>query len=164
VHGAPVRRASRRGIGHVRLHGWTEEESDLPGGIGRRTGHAEAVQIVFDPEKISYKELLDVYWRNIDPTTADRQFCDVGNQYRSAIFYHTEEQRREAMQSKEALEKGKTFKEPVVTGIVPAGDFYPAEEYHQPLLQEKSYPLQVLQVRVRPRPSAQGAVGAAAGG
>ena len=95
------------------------------------TGHAEAVQIVFDPSKISYGKLLDVYWRNIDPTTKDRQFCDSGNQYRAAIFYHTEEQHRAALQSKEALEKAKPFKEPVVTGIVPAGEFYPAEEYHQ---------------------------------
>jgi len=95
------------------------------------TGHAEAVQIVFDPSKITYAKLLDVYWRNVDPTTKDRQFCDVGNQYRSAIFYHTEEQRRAAVQSKEALEKTKPFKEPVATEIVPAGEFTPAEEYHQ---------------------------------
>ncbi|MBP2677576.1 MAG: peptide methionine sulfoxide reductase [Deltaproteobacteria bacterium] len=95
------------------------------------TGHAEAVQIVFDPSKTGYAKLLDVYWRNIDPTTKDRQFCDVGNQYRAAIFYHTEEQHRAALASKAALEKTKPFKEPVVTEIVPAGEFYPAEEYHQ---------------------------------
>jgi peptide-methionine (S)-S-oxide reductase len=95
------------------------------------TGHAESVQIVFDPSRISFTKLLDVYWHNIDPTTKDRQFCDVGHQYRSAIFYHNEEQRRLAMQSKEALEKSKPFKEAVVTGIVPASEFYPAEEYHQ---------------------------------
>ena len=95
------------------------------------TGHAEAVQIVFDPSKTSYGKLLDIYWRNIDPTTKDRQFCDFGNQYRSAIFYHTEEQHRAASLSKAAVEKTKTFKEPVVTGIVAAGEFYPAEEYHQ---------------------------------
>ena len=95
------------------------------------TGHAEAVQIVYDPSKINYGKLLGVFWHNIDPTTKDRQFCDSGNQYRSAIFYHTEEQRKEAMQSKAALEKTKPFKEPVVTEIVPAGEFYPAEEYHQ---------------------------------
>jgi peptide-methionine (S)-S-oxide reductase len=95
------------------------------------TGHAESVQIVFDSTKIPYGKLLDVYWRNIDPTTKDRQFCDTGHQYRSAIFYHTEGQHREALQSKEALEKSKPFKESVVTEIVPAGEFYPAEEYHQ---------------------------------
>jgi peptide-methionine (S)-S-oxide reductase len=95
------------------------------------TGHAEAVQIVFDPSKTGYAKLLEVYWHNIDPTTKDRQFCDSGNQYRAAIFYHTEEQHREAIQSKAALEKAKSFKEPVVTEIVSAGEFTPAEEYHQ---------------------------------
>jgi peptide-methionine (S)-S-oxide reductase len=95
------------------------------------TGHAEAVQIVYDPSRISYGKLLDVFWVNIDPTTKDRQFCDRGNQYRSAIFYHTEEQRRAALQSKEALEKSKPFRGPIVTEIVAAGEFYPAEEYHQ---------------------------------
>jgi peptide-methionine (S)-S-oxide reductase len=95
------------------------------------TGHAEAVQIVYDPSKISYGKLLDVFWHNIDPTTKDRQFCDGGHQYRSAIFYGTEEQHKEALRSKAELEKTKPFKEPIVTEIVPAGDFYPAEEYHQ---------------------------------
>jgi len=95
------------------------------------TGHAEAVQIVFDPSKISYGRLLDIYWHNIDPTVKERQFCDVGSQYRSAIFYHDEEQLRVARQSKAALEKNKPFKGPVVTEITPAGEFYPAEEYHQ---------------------------------
>ena len=95
------------------------------------TGHAEAVQIVYDPSKITYARLLDVFWHNIDPTTKDRQFCDSGHQYRSAIFYHTEEQHKEALQSKAELEKTKPFKGPVVTEIVPATEFYPAEEYHQ---------------------------------
>jgi peptide-methionine (S)-S-oxide reductase len=95
------------------------------------TGHAEAVQIVFDPSKTRYGKLLDVYWRNIDPTTKDRQFCDVGNQYRSAIFFHGEEQRQAAARSKEALEKDGRFKGLLATEIVPAGEFYPAEEYHQ---------------------------------
>jgi peptide-methionine (S)-S-oxide reductase len=95
------------------------------------TGHAESVQVAYDPAKITYEKLLDVYWVNIDPTTKDRQFCDRGNQYRSAIFYHTEEQHRAALRSKAALEKSKPFKDPVVTEIVAAGEFYPAEEYHQ---------------------------------
>lgn len=95
------------------------------------TGHAEAVQITFDPAKTSYDRLLAVFWHNIDPTVTDRQFCDTGNQYRSAIFYHSEEQRRAAVQAKGALERSKPFKEPVVTGIEPAGEFYPAEEYHR---------------------------------
>jgi len=95
------------------------------------TGHAESVEVLYDPAKISYEKLLEVFWHNIDPTVKDRQFCDTGHQYRSAIFYHTEEQHRLALQSKAALEKNKPFKGPVVTEIVPATTFYPAEEYHQ---------------------------------
>ena len=95
------------------------------------TGHAEAVQIVFDPQKIGYDQLLTIFWHNIDPTVKDRQFCDVGNQYRTAVFYHDAEQKRLAEQSKAALEKSKPFPGPIVTEIVPAGVFYPAEEYHQ---------------------------------
>lgn len=95
------------------------------------TGHAEAVQIVYDPSKIEYSKILDVFWHNIDPTVKDRQFCDSGNQYRSAIFYHGEEQHRQALQSKAALERKKPFREAVVTEITLATEFYPAEEYHQ---------------------------------
>jgi len=95
------------------------------------TGHAESVQIVFDPARISYGRLLEVFWHNIDPTVKDRQFCDVGHQYRSAIFVHNEEQRSVAMQSRDQLEKSKPFREAIVTEIVTAGEFYPAEDYHQ---------------------------------
>lgn len=95
------------------------------------TGHAESVQIVFDPSKINYAQLLQVFLHNIDPTVKDRQFCDVGNQYRSAVFYHSPEQKRLAEESKKLLERSKQFREPVVTEIVPAGNFYPAEDYHQ---------------------------------
>ena len=95
------------------------------------TGHAESVQVVYDPARVTYEKLLNVFWHNIDPTAKDRQFCDSGRQYRSAIFYHNEEQHRLAMQSKSLLEKNKTFKEPVVTEIVQATGFYPAEDYHQ---------------------------------
>jgi len=95
------------------------------------TGHAESVQILFDPAKITYARLLDVFWHNIDPTVSDRQFCDVGNQYRSAIFYHSEEQRKIALQSKAALDRSKPFRAPIVTEITAASAFYPAEEYHQ---------------------------------
>ncbi len=95
------------------------------------TGHAESVQIVYDPAKIGYDKLLDRYWHNVDPTVKDRQFCDVGNQYRSAIFYHNEEQHRLAVQSKKALEQSRRFPGPLYTEIVPASEFYPAEEYHQ---------------------------------
>jgi len=95
------------------------------------TGHAEAVQVIYDPARVSYQKLLDVFWHNIDPTVVNRQFCDVGDQYRSAIFYHNEEQKSLALKSKAVLEKNKPFKEPVVTEITKAGEFYPAEDYHQ---------------------------------
>lgn len=95
------------------------------------TGHAESVRIEYDPSRISYPELLGVFWRNVDPTVTDRQFCDVGHQYRAAIFYRGEEQRNAAQRSKAALEKNKPFREPVVTEITAATEFYPAEEYHQ---------------------------------
>jgi peptide-methionine (S)-S-oxide reductase len=95
------------------------------------TGHAEAVQIVYDPAKVTYEKLLSVFWHNIDPTVKNRQFCDSGNQYRSAIFYHDKEQQRLALESKSLLEKNKSFKEPIVTEIVPATEYYPAEDYHQ---------------------------------
>jgi peptide-methionine (S)-S-oxide reductase len=95
------------------------------------TGHAESIQIVYDPTRVTYEKLLEVFWHNIDPTVKDRQFCDTGHQYRSAIFYQNEEQRRMALQSKALLEKSKPFKEPVITEIVQATEFYPAEDYHQ---------------------------------
>jgi len=95
------------------------------------SGHAESVQVVFDPTKIRYEKLLEVFWHNIDPTVKDRQFCDSGHQYRSAIFYHTEDQHRLALKTKAALDANKPFREPVVTEITLAGEFYPAEEYHQ---------------------------------
>ena len=93
------------------------------------TGHAESIEVVFDPAKVSYRELLGVFWRNVDPTTRDKQFCDVGHQYRTAIFVHDDEQRREAEASRDAV--AKRLGQPVVTEIVPAGTFYPAEDYHQ---------------------------------
>ena len=93
------------------------------------TGHAEAVEVVYDPAKVSYNKLLDVFWHNIDPLAKDRQFCDHGDQYRSAIFYRGEEQHALAEASKGAVEK--RFKQSVATQIVPAGPFYKAEEYHQ---------------------------------
>jgi len=98
---------------------------------GGRTGHTEAVQIVYDPKRVSYKKLLETFWRNIDPTVKDRQFCDVGSQYRSGIFFVDEEQKRLAEESRGALEKSRPFKEAIVTEITRAGEFWPAEEYHQ---------------------------------
>jgi peptide-methionine (S)-S-oxide reductase len=95
------------------------------------TGHAESVDVIYDPKKVTYEQLLDVYWHNVDPTVKDRQFCDGGTQYRTAIFYNDQEQRQAAEASKAALEKSKPFKAPIVTQIVMANTFYPAEDYHQ---------------------------------
>jgi peptide-methionine (S)-S-oxide reductase len=95
------------------------------------TGHAEAVQVVYDPKKVTYEKLLEVFWRNIDPTVRNQQFCDTGTQYRSGIFYLSEEQKGLATASKAALQKSKPFKGDIVTEITAAGEFYPAEEYHQ---------------------------------
>lgn len=98
------------------------------------TGHAEALQIEFDPNEIAYEKLLDIFWSNHNPTTLNRQGPDVGSQYRSAIFYHSEKQKELAEKSKEALEKSGKWSKPIVTEIVPAGQFYEAEEYHQKYL------------------------------
>jgi peptide methionine sulfoxide reductase msrA/msrB len=97
----------------------------------KKTGHCEAVQITFDPEKVSYEELLEIYWRQIDPTDPGGQFVDRGEPYHTVIFYHSEEQKQKAEASKKALEESGRFDKPVVTKIIPAGAFYPAEEYHQ---------------------------------
>ncbi len=95
------------------------------------TGHVEAVEIVYDPSRVSYSALLDVFWRNIDPTQADGQFVDRGPQYRSVIFYHNDEQRRLAEASRESLDNSGRYERGLVTEIVPATTFYRAEEYHQ---------------------------------
>ncbi len=95
------------------------------------TGHTEAVQVVYDPAKVSYEKLLEVYWVNVDPTVKDRQFCDAGSQYRTGIFYHDDAQRKAAEASAAALRKSKPFADPVVTPVEKAGRFYPAEDYHQ---------------------------------
>jgi peptide-methionine (S)-S-oxide reductase len=96
-----------------------------------KTGHTEAVQIVYDPEQVSYEKLLDVFWHNIDPTTPDQQFCDRGSQYRSEIFYHDDEQKQLAEASKSTLKKNKPFNAPIVTQVTRASTFYAAEDYHQ---------------------------------
>lgn len=98
------------------------------------TGHAEVVQIEYDSEQISYEQLLEIFWRNIDPFAVDRQFCDVGDQYRSAIFYHDESQRELAEASKAEMEE--RFDREIATQIVPATTFWPAEEYHQDYYQK----------------------------
>ncbi|MFH2205143.1 MAG: bifunctional methionine sulfoxide reductase B/A protein [Elusimicrobiota bacterium] len=95
------------------------------------TGHAEVVQVLYDPRRVSYETLLDAFWRSVDPTTRDRQFVDVGTQYRTAVFYHDEEQRKAAIASRDKLVNAKRFGAPIVTEITRAGDFYRAEDYHQ---------------------------------
>jgi len=95
------------------------------------TGHAESVEVVYDPAKVSYQKLLDHFWKNVDPVTPNAQFCDHGTQYRAAIFYGNDEEKRQAEASKQSIEQAKRFKEPIVTQIVMAAKFYAAEEYHQ---------------------------------
>jgi len=101
------------------------------------TGHAEAVEVEFDPARVGYAELLKVFWENHDPTQLNRQGPDWGTQYRSAIFYHSPEQEAEAKSSKESLEKAHHYSKPIVTQIVPAVTFYPAEDYHQQYLEKR---------------------------
>lgn len=102
-----------------------------------RTGHAEVVQLVYDPSQVSYEKLLDVFWENHNPTTLNRQGPDVGTQYRSAIFYHSEEQKRAAEESKAKQSASGRFSRPIVTEITPATTFYKAEDYHQRYLEKR---------------------------
>ncbi|MEO8287649.1 MAG: peptide-methionine (S)-S-oxide reductase MsrA [Chloroflexota bacterium] len=102
-----------------------------------RTGHAEVVQVTYDPARVSYQDLLKVFWENHDPTTLNRQGPDIGSQYRSAIFYHTPEQEAIARASKEKLNASRNYRRPIVTEITPAAQFYPAEEYHQQYLEKR---------------------------
>ncbi|MDX1595952.1 MAG: peptide-methionine (S)-S-oxide reductase MsrA [Nitrosopumilaceae archaeon] len=101
-----------------------------------RTGHAEAVQIEYDPQEISYNDLLKIFWENHDPTTLNRQGPDVGTQYRSAVFYHDESQKQDAEKSKHELEKSGRYQKPIVTEVKPVPEFYSAEEYHQKYFQK----------------------------
>jgi len=102
-----------------------------------RTGHAEAVEVTYDPARVTYDRLLKIFWENHDPTTLNRQGPDVGTQYRSAIFYHNPEQETEARASKEKLEASRAYRKPIVTQIVPAAEFWPAEDYHQQYLEKR---------------------------
>jgi methionine-S-sulfoxide reductase len=111
--------------------GGAEEDPTYKEVSAGSTGHAEAVQVRYDPSKISYEKLLEVFWMQIDPTTPNRQFVDVGSQYRTAIFYHDEEQRKLAEESKSKLDKSGRHEGPIVTEVIPAGIFWLAEDYHQ---------------------------------
>lgn len=102
-----------------------------------RTGHAEVVQVEYDPARVSYERLLNVFWENHDPTTLNRQGPDVGTQYRSAIFFHDAEQEKTARASKDSIEKSGRFHRPVVTEITPASEFWRAEDYHQQYLEKR---------------------------
>ena len=104
-----------------------------------KTGHAEVCQITFDPNEISYDELLRIFWKTHDPTTLNRQGNDVGTQYRSVIFYHSEEQKEKAIHYKEELNKSGAWKDPIVTEIVPIKNFYEAEEYHRHYFERNPY-------------------------
>ena len=103
-----------------------------------RTGHAEAVEVEFDPAEVSFDQLLDVFWENHDPTQRNRQGPDFGSQYRTAIFYHTPEQLAAATASKERLDASGKFKRPIATEITPASEFYRAEDYHQQYLEKRN--------------------------
>lgn len=118
--------------GHVRNPSYQEVSTG-------RTGHAEVIQVHFDSKKTNYQELLEVFWRNIDPTTVDQQFADRGTQYRTAIFYHDDQQKELALASKQKLEASGKFKSLIVTEIVPATEFYRAEEYHQDYYQKNPF-------------------------
>ena len=96
-----------------------------------RTGHAESVEVLYDPSKVTYNQLLEAFWRNVDPITANAQFCDHGTQYRAAIFYQNDQEKRFAEESKQAIEQSKRFNQPIATQIVMTSQFYAAEEYHQ---------------------------------
>jgi peptide-methionine (S)-S-oxide reductase len=102
-----------------------------------RTGHAEAVEVMYDPARVTYDELLKIFWQSHDPTMLNRQGPDVGTQYRSAIFYHNPQQEAAARSSKEQLDRSGSYRRPVVTQIVPAAEFWEAEEYHQQYLEKK---------------------------
>ncbi len=116
--------------GHLRKPAYEDVCTD-------RTGHAEAIEIEFDPKVVSYETLLDIFFKNHDPTQVNRQGPDAGSQYRSAIFYHDDFQKRAANRAKSSLEKSGKFPRPIATEIVQAGAFYPAEEYHQKYLRKR---------------------------
>ncbi|WP_029914519.1 peptide-methionine (S)-S-oxide reductase MsrA [Pelobacter seleniigenes] len=118
--------------------GGTTEQPTYQQVCSGATGHAEVVEVIFDPAQISYGQLLERFWGKHNPTSLNRQGWDIGTQYRSAIFYHSAEQRRQAEEAKRALEASGVYTEPVVTEIVPAGTFWRAEEYHQQYIRKQS--------------------------
>jgi peptide-methionine (S)-S-oxide reductase len=122
-------------VGYTGGHTKNPTYEEVSAGV---TGHTESIQVTYDPKKITYAQLLDVFWHNVDPLTPNAQFCDHGAQYRTAIFFHNEEQKRVAEQSKKDLDTSGRFQQPIVTEIVPASEFYAAEEYHQAYYRKNS--------------------------
>lgn len=129
VHGVTATR-----VGYA---GGTMENPTYEDVCSDRTGHAEVVEVTYDPERVSYDDLLEVFWNEHDPTQRNRQGFDVGSQYRSVIFYHDDEQRNAALASKERLERSGEYRKPIVTEIEPAPEFYEAEDYHQQYLEKR---------------------------
>ncbi len=117
--------------------GGSKEDAKYDAVSSGGTDHLEAIQVTYNPAKVSYEKLLDIFWTNIDPTQADGQFADHGSQYKTAIFYHTDKQKQIAEASKEKLAASGMFAKPIVTEILPAQPFYPAEEYHQKYYKKK---------------------------
>jgi peptide methionine sulfoxide reductase msrA/msrB len=131
VHRGAIRKGARRGQGYLGIHRGPQRKSDIQGGLFRGTGHFEAVQVYYDPAMVGYDRLLEVFWRHINPTDRGGQFYDRGSQYRSAVFYHDEEQRILAERSRKALNASGRFDGPIATEIRPFTVFYEAEDYHQ---------------------------------
>ena len=121
----------------VGFEGGTLENPSYRAVCSHTTGHAEVVEVDFDPARVSYDDLLAVFWQAHDPTQLNRQGPDIGDQYRSVVFYHSPEQQAAALASKDALERSSTYQRPIVTQIVPATTFYRAEEYHQQYLEKR---------------------------
>ena len=132
-----ISKTSRGLLNSSWIHRWTNREPTYKQVCTDTTGHAEAVQVHFNAEEVSFETLLNIFWDNHNPTTLNRQGSDEGSQYRSAIFYHSEEQKNFADESKNKLDISKRFSKPIVTEIVPATTFYRAEEYHQKYLYKR---------------------------
>lgn len=131
MYGRSVREGRGGPVRDLRLYGGTVANPSYEEVSAGGTGHAESVEVVYDPVRVSYQKLLAAFWRNVDPITPNAQFCDHGSQYRSVIFFQTDEEKRAAESSRQAVEQSKRWNGPIVTQILPAAQFYQAEDYHQ---------------------------------
>ena len=136
VHPASIRQSTGRDQNGGGLLRWNRTKPDLQARDVGKTKYRESIEVTYDPAKISYEQLLDIYWRQIDPTQSDGQFTDIGPSYRAAIFYGNAEEKKIAEASKEKLTRSGKFKKPIVTEILPAMKFWPAEDYHQKYYRE----------------------------